>query len=139
VDWPIETYLLLGLALSVVLSVGGVVVIGIVLVKLPSGYFRDSDAPQPRLNVHPFVRWGAVLVKNLLGSTLVLLGILMSVPGVPGPGIVTVVLGLMLLDFAQKKRWATWVMRREPILWAANSLRRKYGKPPFVMPSNVSR
>jgi hypothetical protein len=76
----------------------------------------------------------AVFLKNLLGAALVVLGLIMSVPGIPGPGIITIVIGLMLLDFAEKRRWARWLMSRPPILRAANRLRRKYGKPPFVMP-----
>jgi hypothetical protein len=104
-----------------------------VLVTLPPGYFRDSVVAQPLLNAHPLVRWTAVVLKNLLGAALVVLGLIMSVPGMPGPGIITIVLGLMLLDFPEKRRWARWVMSRLPILRAANRLRRKYGKPPFVM------
>lgn len=46
-DGPIETYLLLGFALSVSASVGGLVVVGIVLVKLPPAYFGDSAVRQP--------------------------------------------------------------------------------------------
>lgn len=138
-DGPIETYLLLGFALSAIASVGGVVVVGVVLVKLPPGYFGDSAGRQPLPNTHPLVRWTAVFLKNLLGAALVVLGLIMSVPGIPGPGIMTIVIGLMLLDFAEKRQWARWVISRPPILRAANSLRRKYGKPPFVMPPAVGR
>lgn len=138
-DASIETYLLLGFALSVIVSVGGVVVVGIVVVKLSPGYFGDSVVRHPLLNAHPLVRGAAVVLKNLLGAALVVLGLIMSVPGIPGPGIITIVLGLMLLDFAEKRRWARWVMSRPPILRAANGLRRKYGRPPFEMPPAVSR
>ena len=138
-DGPIETYLLLGFVLSVIASVGGVVVVGIVLVKLPPGYFGDFAVRQPLPNARPLVRWTVVFLKNLFGAALVVLGLIMSVPGIPGPGIITIVFGLMLLDFAEKRRWSRWVMSRPPILRAANSLRRKYGKPPFVMPPAVGR
>jgi hypothetical protein len=81
VDGSIETYLLLGFALSVIASVGGVVVVGIVVVKLSPGYFGDSAVRQPLLNAHPLVRRTAVVLKNLLGAALVVLGLIMSVPG----------------------------------------------------------
>jgi hypothetical protein len=134
VDAPIETYLFVGFALSVLASLGGMVVVVIVLVKLPSGYFGDSATMQPRPDARPVMRWATVLLKNFVGSMLVVLGVIMSVPGIPGPGIVTTVLGLMLLDFAAKRRWARWFISRAPILRATNSLRRKYGKLPFVVP-----
>ena len=137
-DGSIETYLLLGFALSIIGSVGGVVIVGIVLVKLPADYFVDSARREPLLNTYPLVRWTGSFLKNLLGGALVALGLIMAVPGVPGPGIMAIVIGLMLLDFAEKRQWARWVISRPPILWAANGLRRKYGKPPFGMPT-VSR
>lgn len=133
-DGSVEAYLLLAFALSVIASVGGVVVIGVVLVKLPASYFGDATVHQPSSKTHPLARWTAVFLKNLLGAALVVLGLVMSVPGIPGPGIITILLGLMLLDFADKRRWASWVISRPPILRMANGLRRKYGKPPFVMP-----
>jgi hypothetical protein len=139
VDGPIETYLLLGFVLSIIASVGGVVVVGIVLVKLPPGYFGDSAVRQPLPNTHPFVRWTVVVFKNLLGAALVMLGLIMSVPGIPGPGIMTIMIGLMLLDFAEKRRWARWVFSRPPLLRAINSLRWRYGKPPFVIPPAANR
>lgn len=138
-NWPIETYLLIGFALSVVVTVGGVVAVGVVLVKLPPGYFVAPTARQPLPNTHPIVRWTVVFLRNLLGATLVVLGVIMSVPGIPGPGIMTMVVGLMVMDFAEKRRWTNWVISRPPILRTANGLRRKYGKPPLLMPPAADR
>jgi hypothetical protein len=139
VNWPIETYLLIGFTLSVVVTVGGVVVVGVVLVKLPPGYFAAPTLLQPLPNTHPLVRWMVVCLRNLLGATLVGFGLIMSVPGIPGPGIITIVIGLMLLDFAEKRQWARWAISRPPILRATNGLRRKFGKPPFVLPQTADR
>jgi hypothetical protein len=110
-----------------------------VLLKLPPDYFVAPTVRQPLPNIHPVARWTVVVLRNFLGTTLVVLGLIMSVEGIPGPGIMTIVLGLMLLDFAEKRRCARWVISRPPILRAANSLRRKYGKPPFVMPPAPNR
>jgi hypothetical protein len=139
VNWPIETYLLIGFTLSVVVTVGGVVVVGVVLVKLPPGYFVAPTVRQPLPNTRPLVRWMVVFLRNLLGATLVVSGLIMSVPGIPGPGIITIVIGLMLLDFAEKRQWARWVISRPPILRATDGLRRKFGKPPFVMAQTADR
>jgi hypothetical protein len=139
VNVPIETYLLLGFGLSVVVTAGGVVVIGVALVKLPPDYFVAPTARQPLHNSHPLVRWAVRLLRNLLGTTLVMLGLIMSVPGIPGPGIMIIVIGLMVMDFAEKRRWAKWVISRPLILRATNGLRRKYGKPPLVMPTAADR
>ena len=85
-DGSIETYLLFGFALSVIAFMAGVVVVGIVLVKLPPRYFVDPAVRQLLPNAHPLVRCTAVFLKNLVGTTLIVLGLIMSVPGIPGPG-----------------------------------------------------
>ena len=138
-DGSIETYLLLGFVLSIIASVGGIVLIGLILVRLPPGYFADSTVRPLLPNTPPLVRGTVLVFKNIVGAALIVLGLIMSVPGIPGPGIMTIVVGLMLLDFAEKRRWAGWVIGRPPILWGANGLRRRYGKPPFVLPPPVNR
>jgi uncharacterized protein (TIGR02611 family) len=52
---------------------------------------------------HPVHRAGVVV----LGGFLVLAGIVMSGPGVPGPGIVTIIIGLgfLALEFDWAERW----------------------------------
>jgi UPF0716 family protein affecting phage T7 exclusion len=139
VDGSIETYLLVGFALSIIGTVGGIITFGIVLVKLPAGYFVAGADDQPVLNARSLLRRTRVVLKNVLGAVLVVLGLVMSVPAIPGPGIITIVIGLMLLDFAEKRRWARWVISRPPILRAANGLRSKYGKPPFSLHEATTR
>jgi hypothetical protein len=48
--------------------------------------------------------------------------------------VMTMLLGLTVMDFEAKRRWTTWVITRRPMFRAANALRRTYGKPPLVMP-----
>ena len=60
--------------------------IGIVMVKIPANYF-SSHYEQDFLPDSPWlVRWGAVIAKNLLGVFLIILGVLLSLPGVSGAG-----------------------------------------------------
>ena len=133
-NWSIETYLLVGFVLSVVFTVGGVLVLGVVLVKLPPRYFVAPTVRRLLPNTHPIIRSTVIFLRNLLGAALVLLGLIMAVPGMPGPGILTIAIGVTVMDFAEKRRWTRWVISRPPVLKAANALRRKYGRPPFVMP-----
>lgn len=128
------SYLLLGLVAFVVLSLGGLALVGFVLVKLPADYFRD---PSPRhwwVGRHPVIRRIGLILKNLLGGMLVALGVLLSLPGVPGPGILTILIGLMLLDFPGKRRLERWLISRPTILRTINRLRRRCRRPPFQWP-----
>lgn len=107
--------------------------IGIVMVKIPAHYFsphheRDFLPDSPWL-----VRWGAVIAKNIAGVFLILLGILLSLPGVPGQGILTILLGLIFIDIPGKRPLEARIIRRPTVLAAINKLRSKYDKPPLVM------
>jgi hypothetical protein len=76
---------------------------------------------------------GALLVgKNLLGFVLVVAGVLMSLPGVPGQGVLTILMGVMLIDFPGKHRAERWLVTRRPVLAAVNRMRARVGREPLV-------
>jgi hypothetical protein len=129
---PSWDVLLWGAVAFVATSVGGLVLVSYLLVKLPSTYFCDSHPPF-WIERHPFIRWIGLFVKNALGIVAVVLGIVMSLPGIPGQGILTILLGVMLLDFPGKRRLERWIISRRAVLDAVNRLRDRYQKPPFVL------
>jgi hypothetical protein len=107
--------------------------IGIVLVKIPANYF-SSHFKRDFLPGSPWiVRWGAVILKNILGLILIVLGILLSLPGVPGQGILTILLGLIMIDIPGKRPLEARIIKRPTVLAAANNLRSRYGKPPLLL------
>jgi hypothetical protein len=116
--------------LSMALSFGA---IAIVMVKIPTNYFSSHYQQDFMPNSSWVVRWGAVLVKNILGVFLILLGIVLSLPGVPGQGILTILLGLIMLDIPGKRPLEARIIKRPAVLSAINRLRAKYGKPPLIM------
>jgi hypothetical protein len=122
-----------GLGLYLVTFIGSTVVVGWLLIRLPATYFCDAyprDVWEPR---RPVLRWTGLLLKNLLGILLVALGGIMALPVIPGPGILILMLGVMLLDFPGKRRLEQWLVRRATVLKAMNRLRQRYGKPPLVV------
>jgi hypothetical protein len=68
-----------------------------------------------------------------LGILLVVLGGIMALPVIPGPGILMLVLGVILLDFPGKRRLEQWLVHRATVLNAMNRLRQRYGKPPLFV------
>jgi hypothetical protein len=107
--------------------------IAVVMLKIPPNYF-SSHYVQDFLPNSPFlVRWGAVVLKNILGVFLIGLGIILSLPGVPGQGILTILLGLIMLDIPGKRPLEARIIKRPAILAAINSLRTRYRKPPLIM------
>ena len=115
---------------SLVISFGA---IAIVMVKIPANYF-SPNYHQNFLPDSPFlVRWGAVILKNLLGVFLIALGILLSLPGVPGQGLLTILLGLIMLDIPGKRPLEARIIQRPAIRGAIDNLRARFNKPPLVL------
>ncbi len=107
--------------------------IAIVMVKIPANYFSPHYVQDFMPGSSWAVRWGAVIAKNLFGVFLIGLGILLSLPGVPGQGILTILLGLIMLDIPGKRPLEARIIQRPAVLSAINRLREKYGKPPLIM------
>lgn len=124
---------LLGVALFLVSLTVSFIAIAVVMVKIPANYFSTHYKQDFLPGSHWTVRWGAVILKNILGVFLILLGILLSLPGVPGQGILTILLGLIMIDIPGKRPLEARIIKRPTVLAAVNRLREKYGKPPLEL------
>jgi len=120
-----------GLLVFALASVGGLAVAGLLLVRLPADYFCYSRPRGFWVDRHPLIRWTGLILKNVLGGLVVALGVILSMPGVPGPGLLTILIGIMLVDFPEKRRLERWLISRRRALSMINRLRRNYGKPPL--------
>ena len=108
-------------------------IVSFIMVKIPADYFKKGHPRKVLPNHHPAIRTLAIVGKNILGVLLVALGILMSLPGVPGQGILTILLGVMLLDFPGKQNLEHKIVSRPRVLNAINKLRHRFGKPELIL------
>ena len=107
-----------------------VAVCGALIVALPPRYFvEDHKLWSGR---HPLVRVLGIVGKNLLGVLLIVVGVLLSVPGIPGQGILTIAIGVVLLDIPGKQRLVRAVVRRKGVLRSINRFRAWFGRAPLV-------
>jgi hypothetical protein len=116
----VAVFSVVSLVLSLVLS-------GRMLVRLPADYFTSPLGPPPT-SLWAKVGW------NLLGGAIVILGIALSVPGVPGQGVLTILAGLLLMDFPGKRRVLLAALRRGPVRAVVDRLRARRGRPPLEIP-----
>lgn len=123
----------LGVALFLISFTISFAAIGVVMVKIPANYFSPGYNRDFLPGSSWAVRWGAVILKNILGLCLIVLGILLSLPGVPGQGVLTILLGLIMIDIPGKRPLETKIIQRPAVLGAINKLRAKYAKPPLVL------
>lgn len=118
-----------GLAISLVLFAGSLVLVTLVVISWSSDHFKRGKALPFWENRHPIVRVTGYLLKNLAGVVLVALGIVMALPGVPGQGLLTALIGLTLINFPGKRDVERRLIARPTILKAVNRLRARFHKP----------
>ncbi|HEX3178223.1 MAG TPA: hypothetical protein VHZ49_16215 [Methylomirabilota bacterium] len=100
-------------------------VAGVVLVTLPADYLRVGDVRERH--------WTLRIVRNLVGVLVVAIGVLLSVPGVPGQGLLTILAGATLIDFPGRHRLVRFLIGRPAALRALNRLRARFGRPPLTL------
>lgn len=72
------------------------------------------------------------LVRNALGALLVVAGLAMLL--LPGPGLVTLLVGLLVMDFPGKHGAVRAILARPAVFAAVNALRRRAGRPELEPP-----
>ena len=108
------------------------IAVPILVARIPSDYFsRKKIHGRPWANLHPVVRVILVIGKNVLGAIFVVAGLIMLV--LPGQGIFTILIGIMLLDFPGKYRLERWIVARRPVLQSINWLRQRAGRAALVL------
>jgi hypothetical protein len=124
--------ILWGALFFVASSIGGLVIAGIFVVNMPEDYFLGPKLPPPdrRGGIHG---WTARVLKNIAGIVVAAVGLLLALPGVPGPGVLVMLIGLMLMDFPGKHRLERWMVLRPGVLATMNKLRIRYGRPPMLL------
>lgn len=117
--------------LSIVFFVGSLIAIPFILVRLPTDFF-DVRVPRPWMeDHHPVLRILGHLIKNMIGAIFLFAGFLMLF--LPGQGILTMLIGISMLDFPGKRRLEAKMIGQPTVLHAINSMREKLGKPPLVI------
>ncbi len=117
---------------SLLMLVASLVVIRILLVRIPADYFiaREPHLPGKR---HPALETAFLIGKNILGLLLVILGLVMTLPGVAGQGVLTILAGASLMNFPGKRRLIRAIVGRPLIESTINGIRRRAGKPPLIL------
>jgi hypothetical protein len=119
---------------SAAMFFGSLIVIPIVVARMQPDYFLPQPpSPASWRRRHPVTRYILRATKNLAGSVFLIAGIAMLV--LPGQGLLTILIGISLLDFPGKRKLELRIVRREPILHAINWIRRKANRKPLVLPN----
>jgi hypothetical protein len=104
------------------------------IVRLPPDYFtQEKRRPLSSWDKRPMLRMLLLIAKNLLGALLVLAGLAMLI--LPGQGLLTVLVGVVLVDFPGKFRLQRWIAMRPPVWRTLNWLRKRARRPELERPT----
>ena len=117
--------------LSLVMFLGSLLAVPWLIGRLPADYFMSHwQRVDERRRQHPLAQVLVPLLRNLAGCVLLLAGVAMLL--LPGQGLLTMVIGLCVMDFPGKRRMLGWMVEKQAIQQGLNWIRRKQGKEGFV-------
>lgn len=122
-----------GLAISGGAALISFVAVVAIVVSWPADRFKGEVEAAPLVRRSPIVHALGVVAKNVAGALLVLLGLIMAIPGVPGQGLLTALIGVSLLSFPGKRRLERRLIRRPLMLRGVNRLRARFHRPALVL------
>jgi hypothetical protein len=120
-------------ALSIVTMVIGLVLVPALIVHIPEDYFLSAHRHALSVRArHPLARIALNGAKNAVGALFLVAGVALLI--LPGQGLLTLVAGLLIMNYPGKYEFECWLVRRPKVLPALNWLRSKYGRPPLKRP-----
>lgn len=135
-DWIRDHRELLWLVgiVSVVIFVASILIIPALIIRIRPDYFAHAKRPASRwADQRRSVRVAILVGKNLLGGILMIAGLAMLV--LPGQGLLTLLVGFLLIDFPGKYRLEKRLVGRPFILRPINWLRTRRNRQPLQMAS----
>ena len=97
---------------------------------IPSDYFIKKDVSKFKIN-NPLLWYLVLLIKNILGYSLIIAGLMMLV--LPGQGLFTIIIGLMLSNYPGKYYIEKRFVEIPAVFKSINWLRAKSNKPPIIL------
>lgn len=103
--------------------------ISMLFISLPSDYFTRKKRVSRIKN--PVLRLFLRVLKNVVGTVFLIAGFVMLFT--PGPGILSVLVGVILCDFPGKRRVERKIIARPSVLSMINRIRVRYKRPLIVL------
>jgi hypothetical protein len=123
------------IAASVLMLVCGMGIMFALAIMMPADHFMQPHLRPNRASRHAVSRILVRVMKNVVGVVLLVAGMIMAVPMVPGPGVLFIVLGLSLTDIPGKRALGRYIVRRPLVLRPINALRVRWNRPPLRLPN----
>jgi len=120
--------------LSMATFVGTLIIIPILIVRIPADYFmREKQIADPCYKKqYAVICLIGLAIKNLLGLIFIIAGLAMLF--LPGQGFITILIGIMMLNFPGKLAMERRIVQQPTVLRAINWMRTKANRPVLKVP-----
>ena len=127
---------LIGLGISsILIFILSILGISWFIAQIPEDYFLSTKRkPSKWQEQKPILRLAVIFGKNIIGFSLIIGGLLMLV--LPGQGLLTIVTGLLLVNYPGKYKLEKKLVSIPSIFRALNWIRVKANKPPLRRNAN---
>jgi len=118
---------------SIVMFIASLAAMPFIVARIPEDYFTHHGRHRMAQNNHGLVK-GLLLagLKNILGAMLLMVGFIMLFT--PGQGLLSILFGLMIMNYPGKYKLECWIIRKPLLARSLNYMRAKRGKGPLLKP-----
>lgn len=117
-------------SLSIFILIISVFMMVLIISFLPEDYFKSENRnliSSVQNSRYPLLKLLVLITKNFFGVLLLLSGILMLV--LPGQGILTIITGLVFMDYPGKYKFERKLLRQKGVINSINWIRSRLSKP----------
>ena len=117
-------------SLSIFILIISVFMMVLIISFLPEDYFKSENRnliSSVQNSRYPLLKLLLLITKNFFGVLLLLSGILMLV--LPGQGILTIITGLVFMDYPGKYKFERKLLRQKGVINSINWIRSRLSKP----------
>ena len=115
---------------SIFILIISVFMMVLIISFLPEDYFKSENRnliSSIQNSRYPLLKLLVLITKNFFGVLLLLSGILMLV--LPGQGILTIITGLVFMDYPGKYKFERKLLRQKGVINSINWIRSRLSKP----------
>ena len=117
-------------SLSIFILIISVFMMVLIISFLPEDYFKSENRnliSSVQNSRYPLLKLLVLITKNFFGVLLLMSGILMLV--LPGQGILTIITGLVFMDYPGKYKFERKLLRQKGVINSINWIRSRLSKP----------
>ena len=117
-------------SLSIFILIISVFMMVLIISFLPEDYFKSENRnliSRVQNSRYPLLKLLVLITKNFFGVLLLFSGILMLV--LPGQGILTIITGLVFMDYPGKYKFERKLLRQKGVINSINWIRSRLSKP----------